>query len=130
MENKDLESQFELFCRNRQALCDSDGKLYRKNIKYRKKFVELGQKVASLTAAEAQNRILHLRLPNSELGEQCKQDIEELMSSMSPQFVDIIKKGTYQDLLSQIDAFVLAAERTYKEYQDKGMEVASGERNE
>ena len=109
---RDFHESFDKLVKNRNVLCDHNGKLLPENRRYYKSYNRLANEVAVKGMKVATDKMRRrVRIPNDDTGSICCKEIEELAKQMRPKFIDILNRGTYLSFSVQIDFLVADAEK-------------------
>ena len=118
---EEFQKSFEILVKNREAICDKEGRLLRKNMRYLNKYRLLINKTAVKGMIVGNDMLRNCWYPDTEEGNQCIKDIEKIMGSMRPDFIDITVRGSYGEFMDKLNEFAKRAKEAYWEHVASGM---------
>lgn len=102
---EELKAKFTVLVKNRNALCNSNGLLRSENTKYANAYKKLLNEVGSLTTEVAADNTLRLfYMPHSSY-EKCSKHICKTFEYVKPTLMQIIQKGSYEQLESALHKY-------------------------
>ncbi len=97
---QELDTLFEKLIKNREVLCNENGKLKKENARFKNNYQKLVNEVAAQTSLVAKESI---RLPKG--SDECEAEIIEYWENSKPNFCEIIRKGSMEDMHNALKAF-------------------------
>ena len=121
MNISEFRAAFEKLVRNREVICDNEGRVKASCIRYYRKYNLLANQVMVLGMIVANDKIERLHIPNNSIGSACLDEIRQLAHRRKEKFIHIINRGTYRSFTCEIDFLAADAEKIWHRYVAMGM---------